>query len=382
LVNGLLGAALIGGGLWIYSSFDSASASSDGAATGTRTVPVTQGTVTATVSASGSVRSASTATADFATPGTVTAIKVKVGDTVKKGAVLATVDDTAAKRQLTAAQDDLDAAEDALDRAADGDTAGDTGSAQAQVDQAETAVDEAQAAVDGTVLTAPMAGTVTAVNGTLGSVASASGGGAAGSDSDAFITIEDLGTLEVTAAVAEADATRLKAGQAATVTWNALPDASADATLAAVDPNATTENSVVTYGVTFSLASVPDGVRAGQTVEVSVVVGRAENVVTVLSAAVTSAGNRHTVTVDENGQHVARAVEIGLEGDQTTEITSGLAVGEQVVVTVAAGSGTQNGTGGFPAGGGFPGGGVAVPGGGGFRGGGLQGGGGPQGGGR
>ncbi len=126
-------------------------------------------------------------------------------------------------------------------------------------------MDEAAAGVTGTTLTAPMAGTVTAVNGTIGSSSggtssggsssggsasggSSSGGGSStggggqsgqsgqgsgssgssssssgsGSSSSGFIDISDLSKLEVSAAFAEADATKLKAGQTATVTWNAL----------------------------------------------------------------------------------------------------------------------------------------------------------------
>jgi macrolide-specific efflux system membrane fusion protein len=387
LVNGLLVAALAGGGLWVYSSFAPADASDAGTTGGlTRTVAVSRGTVTATVSATGAVRSASTATASFGTNGTVKTIAVAVGTKVAKGTTLATIDDTAAKRQLAAAEDDLDAANDALDRADD--AKGDTSAAQSQVDQAQRDVDTANDAVTGTVLKAPMAGTVTAVNGTLGgpssgSSASASSGsttGASGtsrsttstSTGSGFVTIEDLGHLEVAATVAEADATKLRKGQSATVTWNALPDARSDATLTAVDPTATTSGDVVTYGATLSLAKLPAGVRAGQTVQVSVVVGKVENAVTVISAAVTGSGARHTVTVDQNGQHVTRDVQVGLAGGQTTQITAGLDVGEQVVVTIPTGGGgaqTGNQPGGgfrFPGGGGLTGGGAT---GGGFRGG-------------
>jgi macrolide-specific efflux system membrane fusion protein len=334
------------------------------------------------------VRSASTATASFGTSGTVKTIAVAVGTKVAKGATLATVDDTAAKRQLAAAEDDLDAANDALDRAED--AKGDTSAAQAQVDQAERDVDAANDAVAGTVLKAPMAGTVTAVNGTLGGPSAGSSSGSSGSSSGSgstaggsgtsrsttstssgsgFVTIEDLGHLEVAATVAEADATKLRKGQAATVTWNALPDARSDATLTAVDPTATTSGDVVTYGATFSLAKLPEGVRAGQTVQVAVVVGKVENAVTVISAAVTGSGARHTVTVDQDGQHVSRDVQVGLEGGQTTQITSGLDVGDQVVVTIptGGGGGTQTGN--------QPGGGFRFPGGGGLTGGGATGGG-------
>lgn len=394
IVNVILALAVAGAATWAYTSFSTAEAAEPGSGGG-RAIAAAQGTVTATVSASGSVRSASTATATFATSGTVTEIRVQVGDTVTKGQALAAVADTAARRQLTAARANLDAAQAALDRvqAADGDTA----EAEAQVDQAELDVDEAEDAVAGTILKAPMAGTVTAVNGTVGGAASGTGstggnntngggnaprgtsstGGDTGSGSSAgFIEIADLTRLEVSASIAEADATKLKTGQTGTVTWNALPDARSTATLAAIDPNATTANNVVTYGVTFTLDDLPEGVRAGQSVNVSVTVGLAANVVYVNSAAVTSAGNRHTVTVIDNGQRVVRAVEVGLEGDSTTEITSGLTAGEQVLIDTPSNSSNQ-GT--FP-GGGFPGGGSGP--GGGFPGGGSGPGGGRFGGGR
>ncbi|MEO3748871.1 HlyD family efflux transporter periplasmic adaptor subunit [Plantactinospora sp. B5E13] len=390
IVNVILALAVAGAATWAYTSFSTAEAAEPGSG-GSRTVAAAHGTVTATVSAAGSVRSASTATATFATSGTVTAIRVQVGDKVTKGQALAVVDDTAARRQFDAARANLDAAQAALDRAQDAD--GDTSEAEAQVDQAELDVDEAEDAVAGTTLKAPMAGTVTAVNGTVGGSASGNGGtgnnnntngggnapggtsnsgGDTGSGSVAgFIEIADLTRLEVFASIAEADATKLKTGQTGTVTWNALPEARSTAKLAAVDPNATTANNVVTYGVTFTLDDLPDGVRAGQSVNVSVTVGQAANVVYVNSAAVTSAGNRHTVTVMENGQRTVRAVEVGLEGDNTTEITSGLTAGEQVLIDTPSNSSNQ----GTSPGGGFPGGGAGP-------GGGFPGGGGPPGGGR
>lgn len=398
IVNVILALAVAGAVIWAYTSLSTAEAAGPGSG-GSRTIATAQGTVTATVTAPGNVRSASTASATFGTSGTVTAIRVQVGDKVAKGQVLAAVDDTAARRQLAAARTNLDAARDALDRAEDAD--GDTSDAEAQVDQAELDVDEAEDAVAGTTLKAPMAGTVTAVNGTVGGSASGSGntgGGSSGSGSTGsgngsngtngsssggdngsgssagFIEIADLSRLEVSASVAETDATKLKAGQAGTVTWNALPGARSAARLAAIDPNATSESNVVTYGVTFALDDLPEGVRAGQSVNVSVTVGQADNVVYVNSAAVTSAGSRHTVTVLENGQRVVRAVQIGLEGDSTTEIKSGLAAGEQVLISTPSNSSNQ----GTLPGGGFPGGG-AGPGGGSFPGGGAgPGGGGPR----
>ncbi|BBH70532.1 RND transporter [Actinoplanes sp. OR16] len=369
VVNAVIGVALVAGAFTVYETFSS---SDDGTAAvaSERTVSVQQGTVTKTATADGTLESASTASASFETSGTVTAISVKVGDKVKKGQVLAKVDPSAAQRTLDAAEADLDAAQDALDRAED--AGSDTSDAENQVDAAELAVDEAEAGVEGAVLKAPMAGTVTAVNGTLGSSSggssSSSGGGqssggsssSTSSSSSGFVEIADLSKMQVSAAFAEADATSLKEKQVATVTWNALSGVEQSAKVTAIDPSATTANSVVTYGVSLTLDKVPTGAKVGQTVSVSVTTGSVENAVYVNPAALTTVGNRHSVTVVANGVQETRSVEIGLEGDSATEIKSGLTAGEQVVVktTSSSTSGTGSQQGGFPGGGaGFGGGG-------------------------
>ncbi|MFV2109646.1 efflux RND transporter periplasmic adaptor subunit [Micromonospora sp. LOL_015] len=379
ILNAVLVLAVLGMLGWTYYTVagpDTAAVAAGSAATAT--VVVEQATVTATVTASGSVRSAKTAVADFVTDGTVTEILVSVGQQVDEGAVLARVDDTVALRELDAARADLDAAQDALDTA---EVAGvSTADAVAAVTEAELAVDEAQAAVDGTSLTAPMAGTVVAVNGSVGAstgggTGSSSAGGGTGSssssDASGFVDLADLTQLEVTASVSETDATRLETGQPATVRWNALPETEASASIGVIDPNATTTNGVVSYPITLDLDSLPEGVRPGQTVEVTVVVGEAVDVLTVSPAALTGTGTRQSVTVLVDGAQVSRTVEVGLQGDDAVEIVSGLAVGERVVVVIP--TEPESGSGGFPGGGGFPG--RGGPGAGGFSGGGRPGGG-------
>ncbi|MFI7438090.1 efflux RND transporter periplasmic adaptor subunit [Micromonospora haikouensis] len=385
-VNAVLTLLLVGGGTWAWLSVRGDASARAGTTGGTRTVQVSRGTVTATVTADGSLESAATATATFATAGTVTSVAVTVGQKVRKGQLLAEVDPADARRDLKVAQANLDAAEDALDRARD--AGSDTATAENEVTQAELAVDEAEAAVEGTRLTAPMAGTVVAVNGTVGgpsggssgsgsSGSSGSGssgaasGGSSGGTSSGFVDLADLSKLQVTAAVAEADATRLKAGQPATITWNALDGATATGELRAIDPQATTANGVVTYGVTLGVADLPAGARPGQTVRVAVVTGTAENVLLVNSAAVSGSGDRRSVTVLTDTGQETRRVQVGLAGDRAYEITSGLTEGERVVLPETTTSGTSGGlTGGggrFPGGGGFPGGGLPAGGQGGPR---------------
>ncbi|GLY06758.1 efflux RND transporter periplasmic adaptor subunit [Actinoplanes sp. NBRC 101535] len=371
-INALLVLLLVGAAVWGWSLLRD-TGSGTRASAGTRTLTVTQGEVTRTVTADGAVASAATATATFTTAGTVTTIKVKVGQTVATGELLARVDPASAQRDLSLARADLDAAEDALDRAEDAGT--DTSSATNAVTQAELQVEAAQAAVTGTRLAAPMSGTVVAINGTVGgsSSASSSQSGTSGSSgssgsstsSGGFVDLADLTRLQITAAFSEADATQLDEGQTATVTWNALQNATATGTVTAIDPTATSSNNVVTYGVTISLPNPPEGARPGQTVSVAVVTGTVTDAVAVNAAAVTTTGNRHSVTVlDAAGGQQTRAVQVGLQGDDAYQIISGLTAGEKVVIPTGTTTTTSGGGAGGFGGGGLSGGGGAPPGGG------------------
>jgi putative ABC transport system ATP-binding protein len=99
-----------------------------------------------------------------------------------------------------------------------------------------------------------------------------------------------------------------------------------------IAPTASTTNNVNTYAVVLTLDSVPAGARIGQTVTAVVTVADVTDALRVPTAAVRTAGGRHTVTVSTNGTTEARQVDIGVEGDSFTEIKSGLTVGEQVVI--------------------------------------------------
>jgi membrane fusion protein, macrolide-specific efflux system len=366
LVNAGLAVVALGGILWAVRTVTVADSSSTTTAAGQRTVAVSTGNVVATVSASGSVQSASTANADFATAGTVTEIDVKVGDSVGKGQTLAKVDPTAAQDSLNTARANLNSAQQALARArASGTTDNATIAAdQAQVAADQSTVDSAQRALDGTVLKAPMAGTITAVNGSVGASSSSSSGasggggsgqssggsGAATSSSSGFVQLADLTQMQIGTYFAEVDATRLKAGQAATVTWSALTGARTTGKLTSISPTATVQNNVNSYLVLVSLDKLPDGIRIGQTVTASVIVGEADGVLRLPTAAVRSVGGRFVVQLASGG---TVPVQVGVQGDTFDEITGGLTEGQLVVIPRQTSTTGTNGTGGFGGGGGI-----------------------------
>ena len=234
--------------------------------------------------------------------------------------------------------------------------------AQASLTSANAQVEQAQEAVSDAVLRAPIAGTVVEVNGTVGQSSSTTGAtsdatsssdtSSTTSDTSGFVVISDMKDLQVQANFSETDTAQIRVGQRATVTLNALPDVQIKGRVIAIDETSTTVNQVVNYGVTIELRDVPRGIRVGQTVVAEVVTGRARDVLLVPSSAVQAAGGQATVTVISNGQQVSTPVEIGLEGDQFTEIVSGLSEGDEVVLATATDAGGIGG--GFPDGG-FPG---------------------------
>jgi macrolide-specific efflux system membrane fusion protein len=176
--------------------------------------------------------------------------------------------------------------------------------------------------------------------------------------------------MEISTYFAESDATKIKAGQAATITWSALSNTSVSGKVASISPTATTENSVNSYAVTISLDSLPTGIRIGQSTTVVVTIAEADNVLRVPKAAVRTVGSRHTVNVVTNGVASPVSVEIGVEGDSYTEIKSGLTAGQTVTITTTVTTTSSSGTGNFPGGGGNFGGGGNLGGGGNFGGGG------------
>ncbi|BAK33731.1 hypothetical protein MLP_07170 [Microlunatus phosphovorus NM-1] len=115
-----------------------ASCSADGhTAAAAKTATVTRGDVTAGVSANGSFAAVTSENLGFAAGGKLTSVKVKVGDHVEAGQVLAKIDSRVARRALEQAEANLAAQQAGLGRISDATT---VSGAQSSVDQARNVV--------------------------------------------------------------------------------------------------------------------------------------------------------------------------------------------------------------------------------------------------
>lgn len=224
--------------------------------------------------------------------------------------------------------------------------------AQAQIDSAEVTVAQARTTLAKTTLCAPTAGNVATIGAVVGQ--SSSGSSAASSDtssgttdsdssssssssSSAAVTLTDTNSLEITADVAEADINDVKVGQQATVTLSAN-SRELSGVVSSIDTIQTVTNNVVEYGVTVRLNEA-QGVKLGQTADVEITTGSKTSVLRVSSSALTTIGQRTTATVvQSDGTRRTAIVQTGLEGDSQTEIVSGLAQGDTVVLPQQSGS--------------------------------------------
>jgi macrolide-specific efflux system membrane fusion protein len=396
------------------------------ARTSTQIVTAQNGVVQATVTGSGNIQAGTNLNVNFQTGGTLSAVYVQVGQHVTKGQLLAKLNSTnaqlaldQAESQLTAAQDQLSAAESgsstSTTSSGGGSGAGSSttssaasiASAQAAVDSAQANVNTAQAALNNTNLYAPIGGTIASLASlapgdsvsaattgsaaasssgqTSGSSAAASGTAAgslgsssssspssSGSASSPFVEIVNTNTMTMTVAFSESDVNKLKVGQAATVTPDALSGIQLGAHVTSISPVGTTSNNVVSYQATLRLDQTDSSVKPGMSASAAVIIAQAQGV-NVPNAAVSGTGSLGTVTVLENGKQLKPQVVVGLRGDSRTQIISGLSAGQQVVITTVlppltpAATGTSSSTGTLGGTGARPGG---LGGGGGFFGGG------------
>jgi HlyD family secretion protein len=255
---------------------------------------------------------------------------------------------TSQQQQVAAAELQLRSTRAQVAVSAQGATEDELSSARSQVTSAQVGVEQAETTLEQTVLRAPAAGTVTAVNGNVGQ--SSSGSAATDSEdtggSSGLVTITSTGTLEVTAYVAEADIGDVEVGQSATVTLSAS-DREVAGTVTSVDTVETVTNNVVEYGVTV-LLDRHDGVRLGATSQLTINTGEKAGVTRVSSSALTTIGDRTTATVlADDGTTSTVLVEVGLQGDTTAEVLSGLAPGDVVVLPEQEDAGNGGFT--FPA---------------------------------
>ena len=184
-----------------------------------------------------------------------------------------------------------------------------------------------------------------------------------------FVIAADLKSMELKAAIDEADIGAVKIGQQARFTVDAFPERPFDAHIRDISFASVTTDGVVTYNARLEVANDELLLRPGMTATVSVVTREASDVLAVPSAAfrykptpvvrdsgwnITSlltgrmgprrSGNRQaqttppadgsrTLYVLENGEPKRVNVRIGSTNGELTEVLSGVSEGDRIITS-------------------------------------------------
>ena len=203
---------------------------------------------------------------------------------------------------------------------------GASGSGLTALQKAQAAVAAARQNLESTGLHAPMAGTITAINGTVGETVGGS----------SVMTLMDLRQPHVEFYLDQTDIDKASDGLEVEVTFDAYPDVVYSGTVTGIDPVLTTSGGVsAVHG--FAALTPQAGESAprllvGLSAAVDVIAGRVENAVLVPIEALReiTPGTYAVFVVDSAGALEMRMVEVGLQNETFAAITSGLEAGEIV----------------------------------------------------
>jgi len=285
--------------------------------------------------------------------GTLVFLGVDEGDKVKKGQLIARLEDSdvaasreRARENLRVTEADLNESKQNLERmrillkqALIAQAEYDIAEARykrvvATIDAAKFALKEAEVAVDNTRIIAPFDGTVLKKNADVGEIVAPLAGAA--SSKAAVVTIADMSSLEVDADVSEANITRVTPEQACEITLDAYPQQRYPGYVTKIVPTADRAKATVLVKIKFrdydqrvlpEMSAKISFLAAGATSSMA----ESKTLLTIPAAAVASRNGRSVVYQVRDERAVEVPVTTGRTLAGLLEITSGLKDGDKVV---------------------------------------------------
>ena len=281
---------------------------------------------------------------------------VEEGDKVKKGQVIARLENADVAAALAGAQENVRLAEadlkDArvslerqrilLDQGMIAQAEYDAAEARykrvvAGIEVARYGVREAEVAVENTQIIAPFDGTVLKKNADVGEIVAPLAGAA--SSRAAVVTIADMSSLEVDADVSEANITRVSPGQVCEIRLDAYPEQSYRGWVSKIVPTADRAKATVMVKIKFrdydrrvlpEMSAKITFFKAG----IEINSAATDPVLAVPSEAVANRSGRQVVYGVKDGQAIELPVTVGRTFGSLVEIKKGLTDGDRVIVKV------------------------------------------------
>jgi len=146
------------------------------------------------------------------------------------------------------------------------------------------------------------------------------------------ICLIDPSEIEMNGTIDEIDISKVKPGQEADITLDALPDKEVKGKVTFISQAGTVHAGVVSYKTTITLETPDRELRDGMSATADIVLDRRENVLLIPNRAVRGSLGNYYVEVVAGEQIEKRQVSLGLSDGINTEVLSGLEEGEKVVL--------------------------------------------------
>ncbi|MEO0071486.1 MAG: efflux RND transporter periplasmic adaptor subunit [candidate division WOR-3 bacterium] len=307
------------------------------------TQEVRYGSILSQVSASGTLRAKNQVNLQAQVMGVVKRLRVKEGDRVRRGDTLLELDRESYEAQLLLARAQFNQAQ--LKHARNETLYQKSLIAAEQFEASKSAYEIAQAQFlqaqdqfDKTVICSPISGMVTQVNIKEGETVII---GTMNYPGTTLMVIADLSEMQALVEVDETDVVRLRNGQPAFITVDALPDITFTGRVTKigympVQKTLTAEQTATNFQVEVMLDSAAPTLRPGMTVHTKITTAQLDSVLVVPIQAVgrrkVKGKETETVFVVKGGKAVLTPVRTGKSSDTDVEIVEGLNLGDEVIV--------------------------------------------------
>jgi macrolide-specific efflux system membrane fusion protein len=383
IIGGMTFLVLLAGGWYWYSS-----AAQKPQTDAVRPIAVTRANIEEVVTSQGKLEAKQYVDVGTQVSGQLKKINVDIGDTVKKGQLLAEIDPRVYQAQVEAGEAHLNSlraqlnqqkaaavlaeqnlkrnesliAVNAVSQQALQETESQAAVARAQVESIGAQMQETQSNLTAsrtnlgyTKIYAPMDGTVTTLPTKEGQTLNAN------QTTPTVMQVANLDVMTVRAQVAEADVTRIKENMPAYFTTLGDSERRWQGTVRQVQPSPEIVNDVVLYDVLIDVKNDGHKLMTGMTTQVFFIFGKADNALIIPAEVLTRRvvkednqnGKAYRVAVMTDSGQEQRVIHVGLQTRTQAEVIDGLKAGEKIAVNRPAGvvnqaaqsNGQQRGTG-------------------------------------
>ena len=191
---------------------------------------------------------------------------------------------------------------------------------------AELQYDQAKAELDKATITAPFDGVIANIYITEGQQLSTM------NYANPAICLIDTSEIRLSGAIDEIDVSRVRLGQEAVITLDALPEKEVKGRVTFISPASTIQTGVVFYKTTIVLENPDAELKDGMSASAEIILEQHDNVLLIPNRAIQGSLENPWVEVLVNGKTEQREITLGLSNGASTEVLAGLAEGEEIVL--------------------------------------------------